>query len=29
MDAIREELVTSLRTHVGAGHNLLDHDPQA
>ena len=29
LDAIREELVTSLRTHVGAGHNLLDHDPQA
>ncbi|WP_190815463.1 glutamate synthase large subunit [Saccharopolyspora pogona] len=29
LDAIREELVTSLRTHVGPEHNLLDHDPRA
>ena len=29
LDAIREELVTSLSTHVGPEHNLLDHDPDA
>ncbi|GAA4615428.1 glutamate synthase large subunit [Saccharopolyspora hordei] len=29
LDAIREELVTSLGTHVGPEHNLLDHDPAA
>ena len=29
LDAIREELVTSLATHVGPEHNLLDHDPDA
>ncbi|WP_460959314.1 glutamate synthase large subunit [Parasphingorhabdus pacifica] len=29
LDAIREELVTSLSTHVGPEHNLLDHDPEA
>ncbi|GAB3554150.1 glutamate synthase (NADPH/NADH) large chain [Actinopolyspora lacussalsi] len=29
LDAIREELVTSLSTHVGPEHNLLDTDPQA
>ncbi|MEV4648994.1 glutamate synthase large subunit [Saccharopolyspora sp. NPDC049357] len=29
LDAIREELVTSLGTHVGPEHNLLDHAPEA
>ncbi|RRO19883.1 glutamate synthase large subunit [Saccharopolyspora rhizosphaerae] len=29
LDAIREELVTSLSTHVGPEHNLLDHAPEA
>ncbi len=29
LDAIREELVTSLRTHVGPEHNLLGSDPVA
>ncbi|MCA1280424.1 glutamate synthase large subunit [Saccharopolyspora sp. 7B] len=29
LDAIREELVTSLATHIGPEHNLLDHDPDA
>ncbi|MCI2417654.1 glutamate synthase large subunit [Saccharopolyspora sp. K220] len=29
LDAIREELVTSLGTHVGPEHNLLDHHPAA
>ena len=29
LDAIREELVTSLSTHVGPEHNLLGHDPEA
>ncbi|SDP93772.1 glutamate synthase (NADPH/NADH) large chain [Actinopolyspora xinjiangensis] len=29
LDAIREELVTSLSTHVGPEHNLLDTDPAA
>ncbi|WP_433873296.1 glutamate synthase large subunit [Saccharopolyspora sp. CA-218241] len=29
LDAIREELVTSLATHVGPEHNLLAHDPDA
>ncbi|RCW44694.1 glutamate synthase (NADPH/NADH) large chain [Halopolyspora algeriensis] len=29
LDAIREELVTSLSTHVGPEHNLLDVDPAA
>ncbi|TDD04353.1 glutamate synthase large subunit [Saccharopolyspora terrae] len=28
LDAIREELVTSLGTHVGPEHNLLDHAPE-
>ncbi|GGI88829.1 glutamate synthase [Saccharopolyspora subtropica] len=29
LDAIREELVTSLSTHVGPERNLLDHHPDA
>ncbi|MFC7340058.1 glutamate synthase large subunit [Saccharopolyspora griseoalba] len=29
LDAIREELVTSLSTHVGPEHNLLGHAPEA
>ncbi|PRW61749.1 glutamate synthase large subunit [Actinopolyspora mortivallis] len=29
LDAIREELVTSLSTHVGPEHNLLETDPAA
>ncbi|MHA6803365.1 glutamate synthase large subunit [Salinifilum ghardaiensis] len=29
LDAIREELVTSLQTHVGPEHNLLDERPES